>query len=86
MNKLEEFYNIFYKSSKQKYLRDEVEKYHQELIETLSKEDRKKVLRVMDNLDMIAELHKLESFVCGFKLASEITKSIENYVPEEFIV
>lgn len=41
--------NSFFKIGKKVYLRDAVKNHHQELIETLSNKDRKRVLRIIYN-------------------------------------
>lgn len=47
----------------------EEDKAHQALIRSLEKTERKLVLRIIDNKDLIAGARARESFECGFWLA-----------------
>ena len=73
MQTLEKLYDNFYKSSRQLSLQKEIEENHKILISNLSKADRKAVLRIIDVKDLISGIHKRESFICGFKLALDLT-------------
>lgn len=76
LNKL--FYD-FYKPSIQADLNAEIEQNHKELIERLSKDDRRKVLKIIDNLMMITTVQTQESFVCGLNLGLAITGELQYY-------
>lgn len=48
---------------------------HQLLRQRLSKRNRKMVLRIMDDKDLICSDVSLDSFICGFRLAWQIVHS-----------
>ena len=49
------------------------------LIERLDKPERKMVLRIIDAGDRIANELSLDSFICGFLLAWEMTSELNHY-------
>ena len=57
----------------------EIEQYHRMLIERLDKPERKMVLRIIDAGDLIANELSLDSFICGFLLAWEMTSELNHY-------
>ncbi len=57
----------------------EIENNHQELIQTLSKADRRKELRIIDAATQISDLKSEESFVCGFKLGLDLMIELQKY-------
>ena len=57
----------------------EVEVCHRQLIERLDKPERKLVLRIMDAQGLIAEERSVDSFLCGFKLAWELTYELNHF-------
>ena len=57
----------------------EVETCHRQLIEQLDKPERKLVLRIIDAGDRIANELSLDSFICGFLLAWEMTSELNHY-------
>ena len=57
----------------------EVETCHRQLIERLDKPERKMVLRIIDAGDRIANELSLDSFICGFLLAWEMTSELNHY-------
>ena len=57
----------------------EIETCHQQLIERLDKPERKLVLRIMDAQGLIAEERSVDSFLCGFKLAWELTYELNHF-------
>jgi hypothetical protein len=59
--------------------RQEIEQYHRMLIERLDKPERKMVLRIIDAGDRIANELSLDSFICGFLLAWEMTSELNHY-------
>lgn len=59
--------------------RQEIEQYHRLLIERLDKPERKMVLRIIDAGDRIANELSLDSFICGFLLAWEMTSELNHY-------
>ena len=77
MKTLDQLYQHFYNPTQQTNLQNTVKQNHKILIENLSKEHRKIVLRMMDAQTMIASLQSEESFICGFKLAFKILTELE---------
>lgn len=68
-NILEERYNSYNNFVPDPTAQVEVDKAHQALIRSLEKPERKLVLRIIDNKDLIAGARARESFECGFWLA-----------------
>ncbi|WP_409968824.1 hypothetical protein RFF05_02320 [Bengtsoniella intestinalis] len=79
METLNKLFKDFYKPSLQVGLNAEIEHNHKELIQTLSKADRRKVLKIIDNLMMITALQTEESFICGLHLGLSITTELKYY-------
>ena len=77
MKTLDQLYHNFYSPTQQTNLQNTIKQNHKILIENLSKEHRKIVLRMMDAQSMIASLQSEESFICGFKLAFQILTELE---------
>ncbi|SMC80646.1 DUF6809 family protein [Papillibacter cinnamivorans] len=73
---LEQLFRQYYTPSAQAERQREIEEYHRQLIGSLEKQERKKVLRIIDAKDMIEQEHTLESFVCGFRLAWRILSEL----------
>ena len=59
--------------------KQEVEECHRQLIERLEKPERKLVLRIIDTQNLIAEERSIDSFLCGFKLAWELSNELNHY-------
>lgn len=57
----------------------EVENAHQQLRRCLEKPERKLVLRIIDNKDLISGARARESFECGFWLAWRILSQLDTY-------
>lgn len=57
----------------------EIEACHHQLIERLEKPERKLVLRIIDTQNLIAEERSIDSFLCGFKLAWELSNELNHY-------
>lgn len=57
----------------------EVDTAHQALIRSLEKPERKLVLRIIDNKDLIAGARARESFECGFWLAWRLCTQLNMY-------
>lgn len=68
-NILEELYNSYNNFAPDPTAQAEVDNAHQALIRSLGKPERKLVLRIIDNKDLIAGARARESFECGFWLA-----------------
>lgn len=57
----------------------EIDDCHQQLIERLEKPERKLVLRIIDTQNPIAEERSIDSFLCGFKLAWDLSNELYHY-------
>lgn len=66
---LEELYDSYNNFVPDHTTQAEVDTAHQALIHSLEKPERKLVLRIIDNKDLIARARARESFECGFWLA-----------------
>ena len=80
---LEVLYDHFHTPRKDERLNQVVEDNHQELIESLSKEDRKKVLAIIDAQNESAEIQSIDSFIQGFRLATQLWMELISYGNEE---
>ena len=57
----------------------ELDDCHKQLIDVLGKPERKLVLRIIDGKDRLADEIGLDSFIFGFKLATEIAYELKKY-------
>ena len=57
----------------------ELDDCHKQLIEILGKPERKLVLRIIDGKDRLADEIGLDSFVFGFKLATQLAHELKEY-------
>ena len=80
---LEALCDHFYTPRKDERLKQVVENNHQELIATLSKEDRKKILAIIDAQNESAEIQSIDSFIQGFRLATQLWMELISYGNEE---
>ena len=55
----------------------ELDDCHKQLIDILGKPERKLVLRIIDGKDRLADEIGLDSFIFGFKLATEIAYELK---------
>ena len=76
---LKELYDYFYVRPELDEQENEVEKCHKALIAALEKPERRLVLRIIDAGDRIANELSLDSFICGFLLAWEMTSELNHY-------
>ena len=76
---LKALYDSFYERLPATQLKDEIERCHQELIEKLSKPERKLVLQIIDCKDQIAEDLSIDSFIAGFRLAMRLSLELNIY-------
>ena len=60
-------------------MKSSIEDNHKILIDHLSKEDRKIVLRIIDALEMICNYQTKAGFTQGFKLGFELTTELQTY-------
>ena len=77
--RLADLYHEFYTPLELTELKSSVEDNHKILIDHLSKEDRKIVLRIIDALEMICNYQTKASFIQGFKLGFELTTELQTY-------
>ena len=76
---LKSLYDRFYTPLPLAEYEQEVETCHHQLIERLGKPERKLVLRIIDTQNHIIEERSLDSFLCGFKLACELTNELHHF-------
>ena len=57
----------------------ELDDCHMQLIEVLGKPERKLVLRIIDGKDRLADEIGLDSFIFGFKLATQLAHELKKY-------
>lgn len=76
LNELFDHYNRFVPEAEPL---QEIENAHQQLRRSLEKPERKLVLRIIDNKDLIAGARARESFECGFWLAWRILSQLHRY-------
>ena len=57
----------------------ELDDCHKQLIDVLGKPERKLVLRIIDGKDRLADEIGLDSFIFGFKLATELAHELKKY-------
>ena len=76
---LNALYDNFYEKLPATQLKAEIECCHQELIEKLSKPERKLVLQIIDCKDQITEDLSIDSFIAGFRLAWKLNQELNTY-------
>ena len=57
----------------------ELDDYRKRLIDVLGKPERKLVLRIIDGKDRLADEIGLDSFIFGFKLATQLAHELKKY-------
>ena len=57
----------------------ELDDCHKQLIDVLGKPERKLVLRIIDGKDRLADEIGLDSFIFGFKLATQLEHELKKY-------
>ena len=57
----------------------ELDDCHKQLIDVLGKPERKLVLRIIDGKDRLADEIGLDSFIIGFKLATQLAHELKKY-------
>lgn len=72
-------YDRFYTPLSMEEAEQEIDDCHRQLIERLEKPERKLVLRIIDTQNLIAEERSIDSFLCGFKLAWELSNELNHY-------
>ncbi len=72
-------YDRFYKPDVPEALNQEIDDCHRQLIDTLTREERKILLQLIDDKDHIAEQLSIDSFIRGFQLAYQLSTEISIY-------
>ena len=57
----------------------ELDDCHKQLVNVLGKPERKLVLRIIDGKDRLADEIGLDSFIFGFKLATQLAHELKKY-------
>jgi len=81
---LQAIYDHFYTFPRNTPEEKRIEANHQTLIKRLKKQDRKLVLRIIDDKDLIANAVSLDSFIQGFRLAWTLSNQINSYGGYQF--
>ena len=76
---LYELYDTLYTPLAMTKQKAEIYECHRQLIEVLDKPDRRLLLTIMDIKDKIADELAFDSFVCGFKLALQLSTALTLY-------
>lgn len=77
--RLDDLYHSFFTPQELTELKSSIEENHKILIDHLSKEDRKIVLRIIDAEEMICNYQSKASFIQGFKLGVELAIELQTY-------
>nr|WP_300186314.1 DUF6809 family protein [uncultured Agathobaculum sp.] len=72
-------YDRFYTPLPLEATEQEIDDCYRQLIDRLEKPERKLVLRIIDTQNLIAEERSIDSFLCGFKLAWELSNELNHY-------
>ena len=72
-------YERFYTPLPMEDAEQEIDDCHRQLIDRLEKPERKLVLRIIDTQNLIAEGRSIDSFLCGFKLAWDLSNELNHY-------
>ena len=73
---LKSLWDNYYEPPHETEKRQAIEDYHMKLVETLSAEDCKLVLHIIDLKDQIAEDLSIDSFLSGFQLAWKLATEL----------
>ena len=72
------YWNIYTPCENQE-AEQELDDCHKQLIDVLGKPERKLVLRIIDGKDRLADEIGLDSFIFGFKLATQLAHELKKY-------
>lgn len=72
-------YRNLYTPHENQQAEQELDDCHKQLIDVLGKLERKLVLRIIDGKDRLADEIGLDSFIFGFKLATELAHELKKY-------
>lgn len=76
---LKTLYWNLYTPYENQHTEQELDDYHKQLIDVLGKAERKLVLQIIDGKDRLADEIGLDSFVFGFKLATQLAHELKKY-------
>jgi hypothetical protein len=76
---LKVLYDSFYTQPKIIKSEREIKDCHRQLVEQISKPQRRLLLKIMDESGHITDEVSLDSFICGFQLAWRLTKELNHY-------
>lgn len=76
---LKTLYWNLYTPYENQQVEQELDGYHKQLIDLLGKPERKLVLRIIDGKDRLADEIGLDSFIFGFKLATQLAHELKKY-------
>ena len=76
---LKTLYWSLYTPYKNQHTEQELDDCHKQLIDVLGKPERKLVLQIIDGKDRLADEIGLDSFIFGFKLATELAHELKKY-------
>lgn len=83
MNKLlKDLYDCFYIPPELSAQKQEVEEFHQALVDVLEKPERRLVLQIIDAKDRIVEDTSIDSSISGFELAWQLFAELNQYEKE----
>lgn len=72
-------YDQFYQPLELSEPKLEIKACREKLAETLDKQERKLVLRIVDAQDRIANELSTDSFICGFKFGMRLSEELRHY-------
>ena len=78
-NLLRTLYWNLYKPFENQETEQELDDCHKQLIDVLGKAERKLILRIIDGKDRLADEIGLDSFIFGFKLATQLAHELKKY-------
>ena len=78
-NLLRTLYWNLYTAYENQETEQELDDCYKQLIEVLGKPERKLVLRIIDGKDRLADEIGLDSFIFGFKLATQLAHELKKY-------
>ena len=78
-NLLKTLYWNLYKPYENQETEQELDDCHKQLINVLGKPERKLVLRIIDGKDRLTDEIGLDSFIFGFKLATQLEYELKKY-------
>ena len=76
---LKTLYWSLYTPYENQHTEQELDDCHKKLIDILGKSERKLVLEIIDGKDRLADEIGLDSFIFGFKLATQLAHELKKY-------